>query len=94
MDNISLFVKENNLLKATISLSFSSIAYELIHSFGTHIISPLLDINRNNKKDMDEIKNLKIKVLNKYIHVGMFIHTLIKFITIIVILYFINKYLK
>ena len=28
MDSISLFIKENNLIRATISLAVSSIAYE------------------------------------------------------------------
>ena len=94
MEGISLFIKEHNLIRATISLAVSSIAYELLHSLGTHIIIPLLDFNKNSKPDMDEIKNLEMKILNKDIKIGLFLHTLIKFISIITILYILSKYTK
>lgn len=96
MNDFTSFIKENNLVRASISLVVSTFVYDLLLSFGNNILLPLInfDINKNNKPDFKELKNIKITLLGKQLKIGAFMSSLIKFIvmtTIVFIIYNLNK---
>lgn len=92
-DDLKLFVSENRLYSVIIGTVLASFVTEVSYSAINNLIMPLLntDFNRNNKNDMDDIKQWEINIFSKRIFIGKFIHSFIRFAIILFILVHVNK---
>ena len=75
-DDLKLFVSENRLYSVIIGTVLASFVTEVSYSAINNVIMPLLntDFNKNNKNDMDDIKQWEINIFSKkYLLVNLFI---------------------
>ena len=93
VNDLKLFITENRLYSVIIGTVLASFVTEVSYSAINNIIMPLLntDFNRNNKDDMDDIKQWEVKIFSKRIFIGKFIHSFIRFGIILFILVHVNK---
>ena len=88
--NIFTYLSKSNVTTAVLITVVSNFAFEMVTSLLNDIVMPLIDQNKNNISDVDELKNLTIKVMGKNVRLGMFIRSLIRFgIAFIIILIFV-----
>ena len=91
--NISFGSKD--YIKLTIIIAvIAATSTELLNSLSTNILIPLIDTdcNKDGKPDLSHnLKNKKIIIKKKIIYTGEFAFVLVKFILIVLFVYFISK---
>jgi large-conductance mechanosensitive channel len=88
------YIKSDDAKYNIIITIFAAIFSELLTSFASNIIIPLIDgdLNKDNKKDINNnIKNYKVTLFGKELLLGEFAYSFIKFIFIVFILYLFSK---
>ena len=95
LDFIS-FVKNNHIIESIVSTTLSFKTNELVDSFWKNIAVQFINIDKDNdgKADIQELEKLKIEFFGIKLFIGKFFITLIKFITILLIVYYFNKIFK
>ena len=93
-EELDNFIDTNSIYSVVIGTIFSQFLTELFHSFTNDLIMPILnlDINKNDKNDVTELKDLKFKMFNIDFKIGSFLVALVRFIIILCILLMINKH--
>lgn len=87
MNRFSTFFKNNNLTANIILTVLSTFITELILSFLENIITPIIDINNDNKPDSQNLKELTIKTKKgQNIKIGSFIISFIKFLVVLLLI--------
>lgn len=88
--NVFTYLSKSNIISAVLITVVSNFAFEMVTSLLNDIVMPLIDQNKNNISDVDELKNITVKIMKKDIRLGMFIRSLIRFcIAFIIILIFV-----
>lgn len=87
------FIKENSMIKIAISIVISKYVYALTYSLLDNLILPIfnIDINNNKKKDINLIKDLELNFFNSKIKIGEALYSIIQFVIIIYIIFFVNQ---
>jgi large-conductance mechanosensitive channel len=91
LNDISTFIEDNRLYNIIIGTVISSFVTEVAYSIINNIIMPFFDFNNNKQSDLIELKKLKVKIIGKNIHIGMFLYSIIRFLIVLIILVYISK---
>jgi large-conductance mechanosensitive channel len=92
-NELGRFVERNRLYSVIIGTIFSQFLTELFHSTINDLIMPMMniDVNKNKKNDIIELKKFKIKIFNIQFKFGSFLVALIRFIIIMCVLLMLNR---
>lgn len=93
INNFVSFLKKNDIMQAAVATIFSRMISDLCYSFIDNIFLPIfnIDLNDDGKPDLNSIINTKISIFGCKIKLGLFLLEMLKFITILFILYFISQ---
>ena len=93
VSNFLSFLKENNIMEAAIATVFSRMIADLSYSFIDNILLPIfkIDLNDDGKPDLNSFINTKINIFGCNIKIGIFILEIIKFFSVLLILYYMSK---
>lgn len=93
MNEFVLFLKNNNIMEATIATVFSRIVSDLCYSFIENILMPLfkMDLNDDGKPDLNAIGNITIEIFGCKIKLGLFIMEIFKFIIMLLVVFYLTK---
>lgn len=90
------FIKENNIVESIISIMLGAKTQELVESIIENLIFPFLkrDADNDGEADIKKLEKLNIKFSGIKIEIGKFLITLIKYIIILLIIYYVQKNFK
>ena len=88
------FLKENHIIDTAIATIFSKLITDVSYSFIDNILLPIIniDINNDGKADINDFKNKIININGINLKLGPFVIELIKFISIMFMLFLLSKY--
>lgn len=94
-DKLKKFIIKYSIIASVFNLVLANLYNNYVDKFINYLVSPMfnLDLNNNGEPDVNELKNYKIEINNRKIHVGLFLFNLIVLIIKLLILYFIITFL-
>ncbi len=93
INDFYIFIKDNHIIATAIATIFSKIITDLSYSFIDNILLPIINIDLDNDGKSD-INNIKNKIINLYgisFKVGPFVIEIIKFVCILLMLFYFSK---
>lgn len=80
-------------MEAAIATVFSRMIADLSYSFIDNILLPIfkIDLNNDGKPDLNSFINTKLDIFGCKVKIGLFILEIIKFLSVLLILYYISK---
>lgn len=92
-NNLNNLLKFNYLVKTSFTIIFGKVFTKICYSFIDNIILPIIyiDFNKNNKSDINYLKNKTFNIFGIKFKFGVFFIDSIKFLFTILILYILNK---
>jgi large-conductance mechanosensitive channel len=89
-----IFIKDNQIITTAIATIFSRLITDVSYSFIENILLPIIniDLDDDGKADIDSFKNKKIKISGVTLKIGPFLIEILKFISILYILYQLSKF--
>ena len=90
------FLNDNNIMESIVSTTLSFKTNDLVESLWSNILIQFInrDADGDNKPDIDKLKEFKYSHSGITIYIGKFIIDLIKFMTIMIFIYYFNKFFK
>ena len=90
------FLNDNNIMESIVSTTLSFKTNDLVESLWSNILVQFInrDADGDNKPDIDKLKEFKYSYYGITIFIGKFIIDLIKFMTIMIFIYYFNKLFK
>jgi len=91
-----LFITEKNIFFNIIITVIATLVLELCQSFSKNILSPIIDRDgdKDGIPDINKLKNKTKKIFGITFKYGEFLSTLIKFIILLLIIFFMSYSLK
>ena len=89
------FIIKYSIIASVFNLILANLYNNYVDKFINYLVSPLfnLDLNNNGEPDVNELKNYKIIINNRKIHIGLFLFNLIVLTIKLIILYYIIMFL-
>lgn len=96
MGDFIQFLNDNNIMESIVSTTLSFKTNDLVESLWSNILVQFInrDIDKDGKADIDIIKDFKYNYSGITLYIGNFLLDLIKFITIMIFIYYFNKLFK
>ena len=96
MNDFIQFLNDNNIMESIVSTTLSFKTNDLVESLWTNILVQFInrDIDNDGKADIEKIKDFKYSYSGITLYVGNFLLDLIKFLTIMIFIYYFNNLFK
>lgn len=96
MNDFITFLNDNNIMESIVSTTLSFKTNDLVESLWTNILLQFInrDADGDNSPDIDKLNNFKYKFSGITLYIGKFLLDIIKFMTIMIFIFYFNKLFK